>query len=228
MRALVFATALLVACRPADSAPQAAGAPQGSTPAASAKSDAADAMLARADQGRIQGNVGATTWIVEVSDFQCPFCKMWHDSIYPTIKREFIDPGHVRLAYINFPLQRHANAVPTAQAAMCASAQGRFWPMHKALFTSQARWSELTDAAPMLDSMAKAAGVSMPEWRDCVRSGVMQRLIGADRQRGTDAGVSSTPSFFIGDEVISGVAPLDTFRLAINRARAKSAAAKRP
>jgi protein-disulfide isomerase len=228
MRAFVFAAALLVGCRPAESAPQASGAPAGGTPAATATSDAADAMLARADQGRIQGNVGATTWIVEVSDFQCPFCKMWHDSVYPTLKREFIDRGQVRLAYINFPLKQHANALPTAQAAMCAAAQGRFWPMHDALFASQARWAAQSDASATLESLAKAAGVNLPEWRDCVRGGVMQRLISADRQRGTDAGVSSTPSFFIGDEVISGVAPLDSFRLAINRARAKSAAAKRP
>jgi protein-disulfide isomerase len=74
----------------------------------------------------------------------------------------------------------------------------------------------------MFDSLAVSVGVNGSEWRDCVGSHVMRRLISADRSRGLSAGVGSTPTFFVGDEPIKGAAPLDAFRDAIARARAKA------
>jgi len=38
-----------------------------------------DPLSSRADQARIQGSASATVWVVEVSDFQCPFCRNWHE-----------------------------------------------------------------------------------------------------------------------------------------------------
>ena len=194
--------------------------------AARPDSAAAEALLERADKGRIRGDTGAKVWIVEVSDFQCPYCKMWHDSTYETISREFIATGQVRLAYVNFPLQSHANAVPAAEAAMCAAAQDKFWPMQKALFKSQGEWAALQDASGTFETLARKAGVKVPEWQECVKSGVMQRLIHADRRRGSTAGVNSTPHFFVGDEVIRGAAPATDFRAAILKARAKAASSR--
>ena len=101
------------------------------------------AMLRRADRARTMGNPAATVWVVEVSDFQCPYCRAWHDSSYAAIKKQYVDAGKVRLAYINFPLAMHKNALPAAQVAMCSAAQDKFWPMQDALFDSQAAWEHL-------------------------------------------------------------------------------------
>ena len=184
-------------------------------------------MLAAADRGRMQGDTTATVWLVEVSDFQCPFCKMWHDSTYPAILREFVKPGLVRMAYVNYPLQQHANARPAAEAAMCAAAQGKFWPMHDRIFATQTRWSELADPTVVFDSLARATGVPLTEWRECVASTTMRLLIATDHDYGQKAGVASTPSFYIGSEAVSGAAPIDVFRTTIAHARAEAAARAR-
>ena len=186
-------------------------------------------LLERADAGRIQGSQAAPVWLVEISDFQCPYCKQFHDQTYPLIKREFIDAGHVRMAYVNLPLSSiHRHAAPAAEAAMCAAAQNKFWPVHDSLFASQDRWNKLTDATAVFDSLALKAGVKADEFRDCVRSQVMRRLLNGDRQRAGSAGVTSTPVFFVGDEVIRGAAPIQEFRAAIERARTKAAARPSP
>jgi protein-disulfide isomerase len=216
--------AALVSCRP--SGPK-SNPPSDDTPVARASTDSAraDAMLTRADRARIQGDSTAPVWIVELSDFQCPFCKQWHDSTYPTLRKEYVVSGRVRLAYVNFPLQQHVHAFHAAEAAMCAAAQDRFWQMHDALFDTQKAWEKLADsaAAAVFDSLAVASGVNAGEWRACMRSGVMQRLVNADRGRGTSAGIRSTPTFFVGNEPIQGAAPIDAFRAAIERARARTA-----
>lgn len=226
--------ALVVACRPAESATTSDASPASASPASPASntsrpgagpdSAVAEAMLSRADKSRIQGSTSAPIWLVEVSDFQCPYCKMWHDSTYETIKKEYVATGQVRMAYVNFPISTHANAVPAATAAMCAAEQDKFWPMHDALFASQDQWAGLPDASATLEGLAQKVGVNVPQWRECVKSGVMQRLIFADRQRGASSGVNSTPSFFIGDEVIRGAAGAPEFRAAIQKARDKVAA----
>ena len=217
----------MVGCGPAEGASQARQ-PAGQTETSGKLDARTEAMLAAADRGRIQGDSTAAIWLVEVSDFQCPFCKMWHDSTYPAVQREFVKTGIVRMAYVNYPLQQHPNARPAAEAAMCAAAQGQFWPMHDRIFDTQARWAALQDASTVFDSLARASGVQHQEWRACIASAAMRLLLATDQQYGVNAGIRSTPTFYVGSEALSGAAPIEAFREAIGRARAKAAPPARP
>src|SRR5438270_1961275 len=82
-----------------------------------------DSNITRADLARIQGSPNAPLWVIEVSDFQCPYCKQWHDQTYTAFVAQYVKTGKVRLAYVNFPLGIHVHAFPAAEAAMCAAAQ---------------------------------------------------------------------------------------------------------
>lgn len=196
-----------------------AAATPAATPAAPAGGAAsANPLLTRADEGRIQGQPSAPIWIIEISDFQCPYCKMWHDETYPAILKEYVQTGKARMAYLNFPLPSHQNAVPAAEATMCASAQGKFWQMHDQVFGAQERWSPLQDPSRVLDSLATAAGAEMTAWRECMATHATLPLIQADRDRGSGAGVRSTPSFLIGSEALAGAQPLSVFRETIEKA----------
>lgn len=181
-----------------------------------------DSISDRADRGRIQGDPNARVWIVEASDFQCPFCKNFHDETYPQLLRDYVKPGKVRIAYLNFPLGMHPHAEQAAEAAMCASVQDKFWPMHDSLFASQPRWAERTDATPVFDSLAAEVGVDVAAWRSCTQTHATRRLIDADKARSAANGVNSTPSFFIGSQLIAGAQPYPTFKAAIDDALAKA------
>jgi protein-disulfide isomerase len=206
------------------SPPAAAAAPAGTR-----GQGAGDPRLARADSARIQGRPDAPLWIVEVSDFQCPYCGQWHAETYPAVKREYVDAGKVRFAYVNLPLDNHANAWPAAEAAMCAGEQGKFWAMHDALFHEQRRWSGVRDPSALFAELASQAGVDAARMRECVSSGVMRPLIQADRDRAVDAGVNSTPSFLIGGVRIAGAYPIADFRRVVDSVLAATGApARRP
>jgi protein-disulfide isomerase len=180
-------------------------------------------MVAAADKGRIEGDASAKTWLIVASDFQCPFCKQWHDESYRTIVNDYVRTGKIRLAYVNYPLGQHQNAVPTAEAAMCASAQGKFWQYHDALFTTQDKWETLPMPAMFLDSIAGAVGLDKTEWKKCLDSGKMKPLIMADRDRAAAAGVQSTPTFILGDRVMQGSQPLAVMKAALDSEIAKNA-----
>ena len=135
---------------------------------------------------------------------------------------EYVKTGKVKIAYINFPLSQHKNAVVTAEAAMCAGAQGKFWEYHDALFDTQSRWAQMPNPRSVLDSIAAGVGVSNAAWQQCVDSGRMQPLIEADNSRAKAAGVQSTPSFLIGNQIFLGSQPIEALRPALDSAIARN------
>jgi protein-disulfide isomerase len=193
---------------------QASGAPSGA---------AADTALVRAaDAGRIAGAATAKVWMIVASDFQCPYCKMWHDQTYEALKREYVDAGKIRVAFLNFPLEQHEQALPAAEAAMCASAQGKFWEYHTALFNGISAWGKPGDQSAQYDALAKSLGLDVANFTSCTRSHVMRPLIEADRDRMLQRGVQSTPSFFVGSQKVEGAQPLEAFRQVIDAAIAQA------
>ena len=229
---LIFAALLAAGCSRSEtrvaSAHQVDSASGDIAPAVAGLSGLDDSITASADRGRIRGSATAPVWLVEVSDFQCPFCKQWHDETFAKIDQEYVKTGKVRMAYLNFPLSRiHKNAQVAAEAAMCAGVQGKFWELHSSLFTTQARWAEAKTPIVVFDSLAKAAGVDLKRWDSCMNTHATAKLIAADQDRSARAGVESTPTFFVGDRALAGAYPIDTFRVAIDQALAKKAAAPR-
>lgn len=221
---------LAIACAPASSNKQGAESTtvaRTDTAAVAAVATAAalapqDSNVTRADLARIQGSPTAPVWVIEVSDFQCPYCQEWHDATYPAFRDEFVKTGKVRMAYVNFPLAQHQRAWPTAEAAMCAGAQGKFWEMHDAVFATQARWESMPAPETLFDSLAKSTGVDVARWRNCIKAGTMKPLIQADHDRAAAAGTTSTPSFMIGNQILSGAQPIEALRRAIDSAMVTS------
>ncbi|MEP6620612.1 MAG: thioredoxin domain-containing protein [bacterium] len=187
-----------------------------------------DSVSTQADRGRIRGAEDAPVWLVEISDFQCPFCKQWHDQAFAALDKEYVQTGKVRLAYMNFPIPSlHPNARAASEAAMCASVQGKFWELHESLFISQPHWAAMQNPMPAFDTLATTAGVDAAKWRSCMSAHAALALIDADHDRAKSSGVQSTPTFFVLrgsvlERKIEGAYPADSFRVAIDAALAKA------
>lgn len=197
--------------------------PQRGTPAAAAAAELAsrdDTLRMLADRSRIEGDSTAPLWVIDISDFQCPYCAEWQRNTHEALRAEYVRTGKVKLAFVNFPLEQHRHAMSASRAAMCAGVQGRFWPVHDAIFETQDRWAAAGDAAPLFESIARTAGVRIDEWRSCFASDVMDPLIEADRDRALAAGANSTPTFIINRQLIRGAAPIEEFRRLIDSALA--------
>lgn len=232
--AAVLALLSGLACAKTEGTPAAknvanAGGEVAATPAAGAgmAGTLTDSTSARADRGRIRGSEAATVWLVEVSDFQCPYCKKFHDETFAALDKEYVQTGKVRLAYLNYPIASlHPNAHTASEAAMCAAVQGKFWELHESLFITQERWAKLPSPTQFFDSLATAAGVDAAQWRTCMSSHATVPLINADKDRSSASGVQSTPTFFVGSRRILGAYPVDTFRVVLNAEIAKARGGK--
>ena len=184
-----------------------------------------EARLARADRARIRGRADAPVWIVVISDYQCPFCKRWHDETEPLIDRDYIRTGKAQIAYLNFPItSSHPNAQPAHELAMCAAEQERFWPVSDALFRTQGEWKGLRSPRAFFDSLARALPLDQTRLQRCLNAGEVRELVAADLDRAQRIGVGSTPTFLIGGRPLIGAQPYDAFRRAIDAAIAAAPA----
>jgi protein-disulfide isomerase len=174
------------------------------------------ALLRKADLGRITGDSTAKVIVLEISDFQCPFCKTFHDSTYARVRTAYVDNGKARMAYVNLPLRMHQNAWPAAEAAMCASAQGKFWIMHDSLFNAQDRWGTIAKPDTMFSRFARTMALDSSAFGSCQQQHSTRPLIASDAERAGSAGITGTPAFIIGDSLLSGAYPFPDFQRVID------------
>jgi len=227
---LAAATLLLTATL----ATSACGQTQGSAPSSGAAMHP-DSVTAQANRGRMKGADSAQITIVEISDFQCPYCREFASTTMPQIDSAYVRTGKARILYINLPLSIHRDAFAAAEAAMCAGAQGKFWQMHDRLFATQGDWSGEADATQRFEQMAQALELDMAAFRDCTTNDRTASLIISDATQAAEAGVQGTPAFILtsrnGQRGLSGAVPFTDFARemeALLAAPAETAAPQQP
>jgi len=146
------------------------------------------------------GPATAPVTIVEFSDFECPYC----GGLFPTMKQvEKNYPETVRIVFRQFPLASiHPHAQKSAEAALCANDQHKFWEFHDSMFANQ---KELSVA----DLKQRAADLKLDTqaFNQCLDSGRQTAAIQTDIQEGARNGVTGTPALFINGRLLSGNQP---------------------
>ncbi len=152
----------------------------------------------------IIGSADAPVIMIEYSDVQCPFCERHHPSMLQLVE-EFGDD--VAWVYRHFPLSFHAEAVPGAVAAECASEQGQFWAFNDVLIANQ---DELGDE--FYEQTATDLGLDVEAWKTCYASDKYVDEIAAEMNAGAGAGAKGTPATFINGQLVSGALPYETLK----------------
>ncbi len=210
--AAAIAAALLVgAWSLSDRAPS-DGAPPPVSPRTSAPASAQQQQTGMLPE-RTKGSPDAPLTVFEISDFQCPYCRVFWEETLPAMEREYIDSGKLKLVFLNLPLtQIHPNAAAAHEFAMCAAVQDRFWPAHDLLYRYQDQWARLPDPGPYFMELADSAGLAAGELRDCFNTGAVRGIVQQEAEMNFRSGISSTPSFVVEGILIPGLAPIEAWR----------------
>ncbi len=169
-----------------------------------------------------RGPADAPVTIIEFSDFQCPFCKRFHDETLPALLQKY--EGKIRFAYRDFPISAiHANAQGAAEAAQCASDQQKFWEYHDLLFQNQ-------DHLQRADFLAYAQQLNLDvkTFQDCYDSAKYAVDVQEDVKAGQALGIGGTPAFFINGRPLVGAQPLSAFSAIIDAELAAAGKAASP
>jgi protein-disulfide isomerase len=146
------------------------------------------------------GSKDAVLTMVEFTDYQCPFCQRFHLTTFPEIKKNYIDTGKVRFYSRDLPLDFHANALRSAQAARCAGDQGQFWQMRDVMGINADKLE--------LDNLVKFAQdlkLDAAAFRACVESEKYKSVVQKDIAEAMRIGANGTPAFVIGKSTPNGV-----------------------
>lgn len=182
------------------------------TPATSAGNPALVRPVGAADH--ILGSPAAKVMIVEYSDFDCEFCKAFHETLHQIIANEGAD-GQVAWVLREFPLTEiHPNSLSHARAAECvASVTGNdmFWKFTDALFNNQpvdpTRYGELASGIGISGDPSRQSGAEADAFATCYASAstTLTARIMADRQNALDMGANGTPYSLI---LVTGKPPV--------------------
>ena len=164
----------------------------------------------------VMGSAYAPLTIVEFSDFECRYCRRFHEQVLPSLKREYIDTGIVRFVHKDLPLPFHDQARPAAAAARCAGEQNRYWDLYAALFDQQT----CLECKGVVE-IAKELSLDTSALQACMKREATDTLINANLSEAKLHNIRATPTFVIGPSrndgkhlgnVIEGAMPWSQFK----------------
>lgn len=144
----------------------------------------------------IRGNPDALVKIIEYSDFECPFCKRFHDTMNQ-VMGEYGKSGKVAWVYRHFPLdQLHpVKARKEAVATECANELGgnnAFWRYADRFFELTPSNNQ-TNIDTMLPQIAKEIGLDVAKFDTCLGSTKYDKHIEDEVQNAIASGGNGTP-----------------------------------
>ena len=170
---------------------------------------------------RILGRADAPVTLTEYASFTCPHCAALHRGALVQIKKEYIDTGRVRLIYRDFPLDQTAEAA--SMMARCA-APNRYFPLVQMLYRSQLNWARARNPSAALAQIGRLAGISQKTFDACMSNRALYESIINSRNTTSKAKqVRSTPTLFLGEEMIQGELTAARLKVMLDDALAKTA-----
>ena len=176
-----------------------------------------DAVKPVTSEDHIKGNPNAPIKIVEYSDFECPFCKRFHDTMNEVMDK-YGESGEVAWVFRQFPLEQlhPVKAQRAAVASECAAELGgndAFWSFTDGYFVDPSTGNNRTNQDVLIPELAAAAGLDSNQFNECLESSKYDDHIAADIANAAETGGRGTQwSVMIGPDgatyPINGAQPL--------------------
>lgn len=193
---------------------------------AKAKADQDRAELKRAKIARFQkdlvddpnapvlGNPQGDVTLVEFFDYRCPFCRQVEPWLQTLIRE---DPG-VRVVEKEFPILGPAS-VYAAHVALAALKQGKHTEFRHALMAKEGNIDEREIHEDLILQAAKSAGLDIDRMNVDIKSPDVEAEIDGNMRMANSLGLTGTPAFIVGTELVPGATDLTTLRAMVNDAR---------
>ncbi|MGN6268669.1 MAG: DsbA family protein [Sphingomonas sp.] len=155
------------------------------------------------------GNPKGDVTLVEYFDYDCGYCR----ASLPMLAELVKDDPNLRIVFREFPVLTPESET-AARWSLAAAKAGKFEQFHQALYAG----GPVSDAT--IVAAAKAAGLDSAKLRTAAAASWTEDEIQKNLAVGRQLGMTGTPSWVIGDRVISGALPIDRMKQMIADARA--------
>lgn len=163
--------------------------------------------------GAVAGNPAGDTTLVVFFDYACPYCRASHTDVTKLIAAD----KNLRVVYRDFPVLGPASD-EAALASLAAAQQNRYTAFNNAMFDAAGRPTHERIVATV-----RATGLNEVAAAKAMQSAVVKAEIDKNLELGRALGLTGTPSYVIGDQILSGAVGYDALAKAVADARAARA-----
>jgi hypothetical protein len=156
-----------------------------------------DKLLDALPGDHILGKTDAPNTLIDYASFTCPHCANFYIAVMPTLRKEWIDTGRLRLIHRHFPSDLVATRA--SQLTECAPPD-KFFAMVELLFRKQVDWLSVGDPVVEMVKVLASQGVTPEGAEACFANDRLLDKVLADVQSGQALGVRFTPTLFINEE----------------------------
>ena len=171
------------------------------------------------------GNANAPITIVQYASLTCPYCRRFHQEVFPELKRSYIDTGKVRYILREFPIGK-ASGMATI-ALRCAPAD-KYLTLYGKFMEQQPAWVAQDVRLDAIFAVAQQVGMTRPQFDACRENQGMIENLKWVKERGRKLGIIGTPNFFVGNKLYKSVLTIDEIRALVEGGAAGATAAATP
>ncbi|GGE08885.1 hypothetical protein GCM10011529_14140 [Polymorphobacter glacialis] len=163
--------------------------------------------------GAVAGNPQGDVPVVVFFDYACPFCRQGHKDV----ARLAAEDKGIKIVYRDFPVLSPASD-EAAMASLSAALQGRYENFHDAMFETPGKVVHERTIA-----VVRSAGLNEMRTAKDLGSPALKAEIKKNLDLGRALGLTGTPSYVVGDRILSGAVGYDELKKAVAQARARTA-----
>lgn len=157
----------------------------------------------------VAGNPEGDVSLVEFFDYRCGYCKR----VFPAVMELVKSDTNLRYVIKEFPILGEESLF-ASKAALASKKQNKYFEMHVALMTVQ---GGLTNSKVM--ETAKSLGLDIEKLKTDMEAEDVKKALQTNYALAQSLGITGTPAFIIGDEVVPGAIGLDQLKALIAEAR---------
>lgn len=162
-----------------------------------------------ADDPRAIGDVDAPVLMIEFADLRCHYCGVFANETLPGLLSEYVDAGLLRIEWHSAVVLGDTSE-DAAVAAFAAAEQSMFWEYVEALYATQPTGAPVWDRAALI-GLAEQVGLDIERFSADLDDPTVIAAAEAEAAQSSAYGVTGTPAFVVGNQLITGAQPLETF-----------------
>jgi protein-disulfide isomerase len=173
-----------------------------STPANATGAEVPSLLAGIPQRGSTLGDPKAPVTLQYFGDLECPFCKQFTHGALPSLIQRYVRGGKLKIEYRSLETAtRDRETFKTQQvAALAAGKQNHLWEYIELFYRKEGRENSGYVTERYLQGLAQqVTGLSLIAWTAARNGAHLAKTLSSDAQAASNAGLTSTPSFLIGE-----------------------------
>ncbi|MCO7127399.1 DsbA family protein [Sporolactobacillus shoreicorticis] len=167
------------------------------------------------------GSSKAPVKVAVFSDYRCPYCKQFEETVVPKLEKEYINTGKISLYFFNDTVLGPGSVLAAnASEEVYHQNPKAFWAFHKAVFAAQKDEKEQWVTKKLLTDIAKKTvpSIDLKAFENALNTKSRQDDVNKDESIAESVGVPGTPAIFVGDKMLEDGLNYDLLKQSINSA----------